>query len=149
MYAHNVIDEVIRREGSTYTNDPTDRGGPTKYGITQRTLSSYRGTQVTPEEVAALTEIEARVIYTHVYMLPFQRFAHVTGLHALCVDSAVQHGVERVQGWLKAIPSSDPDLNYAGLLARRMRFYGEIVANDPSQVRFIKGWLNRLSEFAR
>lgn len=36
------IDETIVAEGGDkYTNDPTDRGGPTKYGITQATYNAF------------------------------------------------------------------------------------------------------------
>ena len=37
MTDDDIIDGIIRREGSTYTNDPADPGGPTKYGITLAT----------------------------------------------------------------------------------------------------------------
>jgi lysozyme family protein len=148
MFAHNVIDDIIRREGDTYTDDPADRGGPTKYGITLALLRRLRP-DATAADVQRLTEQEARDVYRTEFVLPFDRFRAYPDLLALCVDSAVQHGVSRVQGWLKLIPSSDPDVNYISLFKRRMVFYGEIVQADSSQSRFIKGWLARLSEFAR
>lgn len=37
-----LIDDVMRREGwDKYTNHPADRGGPTKWGITQTTARAY------------------------------------------------------------------------------------------------------------
>ena len=36
----HIIKEIIRREGG-YVNHPNDRGGPTKYGVTHKTLSRY------------------------------------------------------------------------------------------------------------
>ncbi len=62
-----IIDEILRKEGSAYTNNPADSGGPTKFGITQKTLSAYRGRSVTPADVAALSEKEAREIYEKLY----------------------------------------------------------------------------------
>lgn len=37
-----LIDSIISDEGSKYTNNPTDRGGPTKYGITQDAIDDHR-----------------------------------------------------------------------------------------------------------
>lgn len=67
MNPSNIIDSILAAEGSTYTNDPSDSGGPTKYGITQKTLSDFRGVKVTPEDVRNLTEKEAREIYLKKY----------------------------------------------------------------------------------
>jgi lysozyme family protein len=65
----DVITGVILREGREYTNRPSDKGGPTKFGIIQATLSKYRGRAVTAAEVAALTEDEARAIYRSLFVL--------------------------------------------------------------------------------
>jgi lysozyme family protein len=55
--------EMLKKnEGTTYTNDPDDKGGPTKYGVTQEELASWRKHPVTPEDVAALQEPEAEAI---------------------------------------------------------------------------------------
>jgi lysozyme family protein len=59
-----VISDVLRREGGArFTVTPGDSGGPTKYGITQATLSRHRGKAATLEDVRNLTETEARAIY--------------------------------------------------------------------------------------
>lgn len=58
-----ISDVLLREGGDRYTNDPSDSGGPTKYGITQATLAKWRGKIVTPADVADLTEAEARQIY--------------------------------------------------------------------------------------
>lgn len=144
----NIIDDILRREGG-YVNNPADRGGPTKFGITQATLSDWRGHAATEQDVRNLSQEEAVKIYEARYVAPFARFAAHEELMALCVDSAVQHGVGRVQGWLHEIPSSDPNPNYRGLLQRRLKFYGEILTNNPSQATFAKGWMARVAEFVR
>ena len=28
-----MIDDILKREGSAYTDHPKDRGGPTRYGV--------------------------------------------------------------------------------------------------------------------
>ena len=57
-----VLAEVVRREGG-FVNHPADRGGPTKFGITQVTLGKYRGRLASLEDVRALTREEALAIY--------------------------------------------------------------------------------------
>lgn len=149
MYPYTKIAaEIVGREGDRYTDHPADLGGPTKFGITLRTLRSLKP-WATEHDVQRLTRDEAIDIYVTLYVRPFERFAEDYALLALCADSAVQHGVERVQGWLRAIPSVDRDENYAGLLKRRIQFYGEIITSNPSQAVFAKGWLRRISEFVR
>lgn len=68
----NRVDEIItgilRAEGSAYTNDPRDSGGPTKYGITQRALSQYLRRPAAVHEVQELTETQARAVYRHQYV---------------------------------------------------------------------------------
>lgn len=63
-----IIADIIRREGSQYTDRPSDSGGPTKFGITQRTLGLYRGSYATAKDVQALTEGEAKRIYEKKYI---------------------------------------------------------------------------------
>lgn len=51
-----------------YANVATDRGGPTKYGITHTTLAAHRGVRsVTAAQVKALTLTEAEDIYRKSY----------------------------------------------------------------------------------
>lgn len=64
----DVINDIIRLEGEIYTNHPLDRGGPTKFGITQKTLSSWRSAAVTPVDVMNLSRLEAETIYRHLYV---------------------------------------------------------------------------------
>lgn len=164
--APQLIDDIIRREGSEYTDRPHDRGGPTKYGITLSTLATYRGhLSTTAADVEALTEADAREIYAHVYVAPFQQFAGMDdSLLGLLVDSGVQHGEGRAMQWLQtaigAKPDGDPGaktmqawavadkaLIYKTILKTRIMFYAHIIHHDPTQVDNIDGWFSRVTEF--
>lgn len=167
--ADRLIDDIIRREGDEYTNNPHDRGGPTKFGITLDTLASYRGhVSVTASDVEALTEVEAREIYDHIYVKPFAPLAGISGpLLGLLVDSGVQHGPERAIKWLQTALGvvSDGDLGpktvlawgphqqnddmplYKSVLKARIMFYAHIIHHDPTQVEYIDGWFARVCEF--
>jgi len=48
---------------------------------------------------------------------------------------------------LSAINSSDQSHLFHALKEARKYFFLEIVRNDPSQKRFLGGWLNRINDF--
>ena len=166
MNTEAVITDIIRRESPKYTNDPLDAGGPTKYGITQATLARYRGRPVTADEVKALEEPEVRLIYRTMYVEPFS-FIKDDGLRALLADSAVLHGQRRAVQWLQKALGTDsdgvlgPETRKAGealdeakaryiqkaTVRERVRFIANIVQSNPSQAKWLEGWLNRAMEF--
>ncbi len=64
MMVDELIDELIEREGG-YANHPADRGGPTRYGITEAVARAhgYAGS------MAQLPREEAEAIYRRLYWL--------------------------------------------------------------------------------
>ena len=165
MSHRRIIDAILEREGDTYTNHPKDRGGPTKYGITQTTLSAWRGVSVTAKDVKALTEKEARSIYASLY-ITLPRFDEIGDmrLQELVIDCGVHVGTARATKWLqeaanveddghigpitlKAVNSGNANVLYKSILDSRTHHYEKIIANDPSQAVFAKGWDKRVAEF--
>ena len=159
-----IIDSIIRREGG-FVDHPADQGGPTNYGITQRTLKQYRGRSVTVGDLGALEEGEARLIYQRLY-ISGPGFDRITGqrLRALVIDCAVNHGPSRAARWLQAavgtrvdgvfgpltlaaVNAAEEETLYKRVLAQRCRYYGQIIARDHSQAAFAGGWAARLAEF--
>lgn len=102
--AEKVIADIIRREGSKYTNYAADRGGPTKWGITQATLSAFLGRPATIAEVQNLSEELATRIYRENYIVK-PGFVHIMALSELVgaelVDSGVNVGTIRAAKWLQ------------------------------------------------
>lgn len=170
-----IVDELIEREGG-YANHPADRGGPTKYGITQRVLAEYRGRKVTEEHVRDLSRVEAMSIYRDKYLTsPQLHRIKDPYLMVLAFDCAVLHGPQRAVRWMQkiagvvddgilgpisevAINTMDPVRMYQKLLARRFEFFGEIISRDPElkraraagynlQAEFALGWLRRAAGF--
>ena len=97
------LKDILRREGG-FVDHPADRGGPTNFGITAATLGDWRGLgrPASREEVRALTEREARKIYTQRYLTD-TGFAQITNakLRDLLLDCAVHHGPRRASIWLQ------------------------------------------------
>ena len=157
----DIITDVLKAEGwDAFTDHPADRGGPTKWGITQKAWAAWRGHDVTVEEVQQITEAQARDFYEAEYVLG-PRFNHLPEkIQGLVVDCGVNHGTARAAKWLQkavgvkqdgdigpitltAVKNENPLAIYIKICAIRERFYAGIVARDPSQVVFIRGWINR------
>lgn len=166
MTTDDIINGVIRREGSTFTNDPLDPGGPTKYGITLQTLKDYHHDDaVTADEISVLSMDEARAIYREMFVeRPGFLGVRDDRLRAFLVDWGVNSGprtsIKALQRRCGLTPdgimgpvtlrfannSPLPEL-YDALVNDRAQFYADIVSRNPSQGRFLQGWLNRNNEF--
>lgn len=161
MSIDDIITDVLKAEGwDTYTNHPADRGGPTKWGITQKAWAGWRGHDVTPEDVMEITEPQARDFYEAEYVIGPRFNLLPERLAPLVVDCGVNHGVRRATKWLQlatgvkndgfigpvtltAVQNTNPLAVYIRICAHRSRLYARIVAHDATQVAFIRGWANR------
>lgn len=154
---------VLKFEGK-YVNDPSDRGGETNFGITQTTYNEYRDSIGEPRNpVKEITDIEVSEIYESRYW----NACHCDDLSdelAICVfDTAVNTGNSRAIKLLQATLDIDTDGIFGAntskaiegadqkslafeYLARRMRFYENLAAQNPSQQKFLKGWTNRVNQ---
>ncbi len=167
-----IIEDILRAEGSRYTNHSADRGGPTKYGITLNALRAWRG-QATIEDVKTLTRSEAIEIYAKRYIEdPLFDQISDTPLRAMMVDMGVLHGPRLATMWLqKAIGTADDgkigsitlgklaEVDQAALLLNligvRCRFMAHLAQQDANKVNagtlpasksnalFVEGWINR------
>jgi len=169
-----MIGDILRREGG-FVDHPADRGGPTKFGITLRTLAASRGMQpqdLTPTDVRRMSEDEARQIYRSRYFTK-PKIDQLPGLlQPLVFDMSINHGPGTAIKLLQQVLSDagqscsvdggigDETVDCANaaaaalgkalvnrLVDKRIALYRAIVSGDPSQGVFLKGWLNRASEF--
>lgn len=164
MTDEDIISAILLREGG-FVDHPLDKGGATKYGVTHETLESYRGHDVTVEDVKALTQNEARMIYRQKFILEPGLFVIKNDtLRALLVDMAVNHGprnavklLQRALGvsddgmvgekTVAALGAMDAPSAYRKACAARVRFYGRIITNDPKQAVFAADWMDRVADF--
>lgn len=166
MTEDEIISRILRREGSEYTNNLNDRGGATKYGITQRAWDDYVSkdpAHAPTRTVDSLTEPMAREFYRSEYMDKF-RWINDPALLDLAVDCAVNHGTMRAIRWLQASVGASVDgvigpmtmesvnLNadkcYREVLRTRFNHYARL-STSPGQIMFLVGWINRACEFIR
>lgn len=165
MTDDQIIDAILEREAG-FVDHPVDRGGPTNFGVTQRTLAAWRGRPVTAADVRALSRTEAGAIYReHFLRRPGFESVHDPKLRHLLVDCAVHHRPERAVRWLqtalgglvvdgvlgpktrRALLRSSASQLYRHICAQRTRFFGRIVTNEPRQSVFAAGWCDRVADF--
>jgi len=155
-----MIDDILKHEGG-YVNHPYDRGGPTNYGITQRTLNEWSGGGM---DVREISEEMARSIYKDQYYTKPKIDWLAPHIQPIVFDMSVNHGpVNAVKILQKSMNSDDVVvdgligvitaqesiyLSVSRLVNARIQFYADIVANDNSQAVFLKGWLNRARSFS-
>lgn len=85
---------VLAEEGG-YVDHPADPGGATKMGVTQATLSAWRGYGVSKAEVKSLTRTEAAAIYRARYWDAVRGDELPAGLDLALFDCAVNSGPSR------------------------------------------------------
>lgn len=79
-----------------YVNAKSDRGGPTKYGITHKTLAAHRGVKsVSAEQVKAMSKAEAEAIYRKSYWTQSGGDLLPVGLDYAAFDYGVNSGPAR------------------------------------------------------
>lgn len=158
------VDKIIEREGG-FVNDPNDRGGATKYGITQATLAWHLGRPVTVEEVKNLSIDVARSIYERRYILNpgFDKLPKGV-LQSNLIDFGVMSGpllaiknLQEVLGvqadgvigpeTMTALMSASHSLVNKQLVVRRALMAARLCKKDPNQLRFLAGWLTRFFQF--
>jgi lysozyme family protein len=159
---------VLKREGGR-VDDPHDRGGRTNQGVTQKVYDAYRAKQGLSEaDVWDITPDEVAAIYRTGYWdaVHGDTLAAASPDIALCVfDCAVNSGPGRAIKQLQTALGVTADGQFGSkteealllaaakgygrvvrvLLAAREVFFRRIVVGDPSQSRFLKGWLNRVN----
>jgi len=168
------IDKLIKREGG-YVNHPADRGGPTKYGITQKMLTDWIGREATPAAVEALTRQTARdIYYTNYYIRPniddlpellrpivldmaADRYIGKRQAIKLMQNALLCHGYDcgKIDGTIgpKTAAAAKAAVEHLGnglikiLVRRRVIFYEGLVKADPSQRVFLAGWIARAEAF--
>lgn len=163
-----ILDDVLEREGwPKYTDHPHDRGGPTKGGITIRTLEQWRQRRVTRQELERLSKDEALAILE-------RRYVDSNGINKVqskllreqVIDNAVLSGpvlaakdlqvvlnveVDGIIGTktLTALIAQDPrDISNRYAVTRSLRL-ARFVQKNPKQLTFLFGWMRRTLNFIK
>lgn len=123
---------VLRWEGG-YTNDPDDPGGETNFGISKRAYPR--------ENIKAMTKERAAELYKRDYWIPAGCGSQPYPVALVMFDTAVNCGTVSAKTWAR-----DNDYDPLAIAARRVLYYFRIIKKTPSSGKFLKGWLNRISD---
>ena len=195
-YLNPDMKEFVRRmvtvvEGSEFTNDPSDAGGATKYGVSIRyalgqglIFDFNHDGRITADDIKLVTPEIAMATFVYDFFLSPGLNNLPTCMQEEAMDASVNQGpgasIKLVQRTVNHLRRECPDLaaavpvplvedgGYGGktntaihqaasLLPStklvntfcdlRDQAYDTIVANDPTQSRYIRGWKLRADSF--
>lgn len=160
---NQAVEETLASEG-VLSDNPNDKGGLTKYGITIPFLSDYLGRPATKADILALTRDKAIDVYhtnlwlrrkigTLPWKLSLQVFdfevnsGHPGIVHLQLMLGAVADGnigpdtMQRLNSLIQKIGMRRVCNEY---VIARGRYMMEITQGDPAHtLAFLKGWFNR------
>lgn len=163
IFFNDIVAEVINMEGG-FVDHPYDKGGQTKYGISQRSYPNI--------DIKNLTQDQAKNIYFkdfwdkyHCMLVP-EKFRH------LYFDMLVNHGPRNatlilqralagsahskykylaIDGHFGTVTkealASSFRLTLLDLVSERLLFYARLIRRKPNQKVFFSGWVSRSVSF--
>lgn len=143
-----------QKKKTGYVNDPDDAGGETKFGIAKNSHQNLN--------IKKLTLEQAMEIYRDEYWV-VSKAAQLEGpLNVIYFDAFINHRPRAAAKMLQAtanvvqdgaigpktmaaIKALDPKDAAVKFLEIRADFFRRIVQKNPSQAKFLDGWLNRVN----
>lgn len=154
---------ILIFEGSKFTNIKEDKGGATRYGVIQVEYDFYRHNKGLPQQsVENILMPEVTDIYLNKYWLASKCDKMSDKLGVVIFDASVNNGPGRSIKFLQAaigakvdgvigketltkLAKYDQSQLVNTTLSNREQFYKKIVERDPTQIKFLNGWLRRLT----
>ena len=155
------FERVMRSEGG-YVWDKDDAGGETNLGVTVGAWGSYLGRAVEPGEMKALTLADVEPFYRRMYWDTVRCDDLPAGVDYAVFDFAVNAGPGRAArflqgavgaladgavgpGTLALVAEADPAAVLQKFARRKEEFYNGLAKSNPTQQKFLRGWLNRVA----
>ncbi len=155
-----ALEHVFEVEGG-YSDHPDDKGGETRFGITQKTYDNWVSTNPDFSDYYPFVSINRQIaarIYRELYWEKIRGDELPTGLSLMVFDSAVHAGPVRAIKWLQEALGEEVDgifgpitlkaATYAVRASRntyvieRITVYRLMLARKNET--FVKGWFNRV-----
>lgn len=158
-----AITKLLKVEGG-FVNNPLDTGGATNYGITKAVYEAYIGRTVTVAEIQNMPIGNAMEIYKSKYWDTIGGdYIKSYAVAYIIFDQGVNRGPASAIGQVcsvlgipkvSAINSNiieklnnfDPEKFVELYLDQSAAFYNALVVSKPTQIIFLKGWLNRVAD---
>ena len=162
-----IIPLIAKFEGG-YVNDPKDKGGATNMGVTLATWKSvgydknFDG-HIDEKDIKMLNHDDFKFVLKKYWnnwkadKIENQSIANIlvdwhymSGKWAMIIPQRIL-GVtaDGVIGpkTIEALNATNQEHLFNEIKSERVKFYENIVKNNPSQKRFLNGWMNRLNQF--
>lgn len=161
MASNKRIIPFIRKWEGEYAEIPGDAGGATKWGVTLGTFRMAYGASKTKADLKAMTEGQWAIIFTRFFWdkIAGDRLTNQRSAEMLCDwvwhsgVTAIKH-CQRITGvkadgqvgpkTVEAFNRCNDETLYNHLRGARLEFLDSIVARNPIQAKFLKGWRNRV-----
>lgn len=151
-----ALREVLRHEGG-YADHPSDPGGRTNLGVTQRVWEDWTGSEVGEAEMRALTIADVTPLYRRRYWDAIRGDDLPAGVDFAVFDFAVNSGVNRAARFLQRIVGEREDgrIGARTLAAARLHDAADVIADLcalrlvylrglPIWPTFGRGWARRV-----
>lgn len=165
MTDRQLVDWIIEHhEGVEFTDDPDDRGGATKFGVTHRLFCNFMGRDMSIEALRDLPrKMAVDILHSEFCFKP--KLSQLTDARVkLCaIDFAIHSNPIRAIRSLQygagmlaphdgilgpvtrtAVENTAPADVHHRMLAFRMRYIADVIKAHPTDGKF-RGWWNRLA----
>ncbi len=162
MRFQHALNFTHPHESGTNT-DPVDRGGITKYGISEKQYPNV--------DIFNLTLEDANAIYIRDYWLFNSCDKVKPNLDVVLFDTSVNCGQSSAAQWLQwslkilkedvivdgiigsitleKVAGQDTKLLIDGIIAHRLERYNYLIKRYPQQIKYIRGWIKRASDLLK
>jgi len=155
------FDRVMQSEGG-YVWDKDDAGGETNLGVTVGAWKEFLGREIKPGEMKALTCSDVKPFYKRMFWDKVRGDNLPAGVDYAVFDFAVNAGTVQAAkflqracgaladgvigpGTMAMVAKMAPNEVLSKFAAQKEEFYNLLAAKNPTQQKFLKGWLNRVA----
>lgn len=157
------IEHLALWEGTGYYVIPGDKGGPTKFGVTLNTYRQFFGMEKTAEDLKNMSMREWKYIFIYGFWGPvkadsIENQSLATLIMDCCYMSGRKTSIKKIQRCLGGLDvdgivgpktlrvlNDFPEDCFYKIYQMRLNWFKAIVEKDPTQKKFLRGWLNRLN----
>jgi lysozyme family protein len=158
---------ILKFEGG-YVNDPNDHGGATNKGVTQTVYDEYRKSlNKSGQSVKDITDDEVKDLYYKKYWIVAMCDKLPVDVDTVHFDTAINAGPKQAAKLLQrsvgvaddgvigpatlakvtSVTLTNPKALIRQYINKRIEFYISLVMNNPSQIKFLNGWILRANSF--
>ena len=134
-----ILRTINKYEGTTLTNDPSDPGKATKFGISKRWHPDI--------DIVNLTKERAVEIYVKEYWNPLAIDDIAPRMAWKCFDLAVNGGLNfghKIKDFILGAPDVETGMDIA--ISRAKEHYESLILRNPNLEKFKAGWWKRLED---